>query len=318
MAEVFCQHGLGFQADFTAPLITARQMLARKAHIYAFLRSLGLGATSEMLMAEQFRLVARQIPILYSVIIINCLFMAALASTQVSAVLAFAFPGAAIPIMLFRIGNWRRLTRRLIAAEDYIGMRKALRVTTIMANVLAAVLAVWSIVILLQVPPDKVAFVPVFTILSMITCAYCLSAYPIAAYSVMLSDSTYIAVAMAWTGDQVLIAMALNIGLVSLMVVYMARHQFGQLRRLVRSTDRLRQQRSQARDLAYQDQLTGLSNRRALIEQMRRRKGNQDPSQVGLIMIDLNGFKTSERYLRSSGRGSAAHYRQQSTDSGFG
>lgn len=40
--------------------------------------------------------------------------------------------------------------------------------------------------------------------------------------------------------------------------------------------------------------------------------------QVGLIMIDLNGFKTSERYLRSSGRGSAAHYRQQSTDSGFG
>ena len=147
-------------------------MLARKAHIYAFLRSLGLGATSEMLMAEQFRLVARQIPILYSVIIINCLFMAALASTQVSAVLAFAFPGAAIPIMLFRIGNWRRLTRRLIAAEDYIGMRKALRVTTIMANVLAAVLAGWSIVILLQVPPDKVAFVPVFTILSMITCAY--------------------------------------------------------------------------------------------------------------------------------------------------
>ncbi len=266
-------------------------MFARKAHVYAFLRSLGFGPTSEMLMVEQFRLIAQQIPILYSVIIINCLFMAALASTQVSALFAFAFPGAAIPIMLFRIGNWRRLTRRLIAAEDYIGMRKALRVTTIMANVLAAVLAVWSIVILLQVPPDKVAFVPVFTILSMITCAYCLSAYPIAAYSVMLSGSTYIAVAMAWTGDKVLVAMALNIGLVSVMVVYMARHQFGQLRRLVRSTDRLRLQRSHARDLAFQDQLTGLSNRRALIEQMRRRKARNDPSPVGLIMIDLNGFK---------------------------
>lgn len=266
-------------------------MFARKPHIYAFLRSLGLGATSEMLMAEQFRLVARQIPILYSVIIINCLFMAALASTQVSAVLAFAFPGVAIPIMIFRIGNWRRLTRRLIANEDFAGMRKALRITTVMANVLAVVLAIWSIVILLKVPPDKVAFVPVFTILSMITCAYCLSAYPIAAYSVMLSGSTYIALAMAWTGDKVLIAMALNIGLVSVMVVYMARHQFGQLRRLVRSTDRLRLQRSQARDLAFQDQLTGLSNRRALIEHMRRRSRHHEQAYVGLIMIDLNGFK---------------------------
>lgn len=244
-----------------------------------------------MLTIEQFRLVAQQIPVLYSIIVINCLCMAVLASMQVSPQLALAFPGAAVPLMLYRIKSWRTLSRRLLRSDNLAGMRKALKVTTILANLMAVFLAAWSIAILLSVEPDKAAFVPVFTILSMITCAYCLSAYPIAAYSVMLSGSTYIAVAMAWTGDKVLITMALNIGLVSFMVIYMTRHQYGQLRRLVRSSDKLKRQTGQARQLAYQDQLTGLPNRRALIAQLRRSRPVDVDQLSGLIMIDLDGFK---------------------------
>ena len=255
------------------------------------LRALGLDRASDMLVIEQFRLIAKQIPVLYLVIIINCVFMAGLASTQVQAELAFAFPACALPVMLYRVYSWRRRVTGLLEAADTAGMRKALRVTTIMANVLAAALAVWSVAILMNVNPDKVAFVPLFTILSMITCAHCLSAYPIAAYSVILSGSTYIALSMIWTEDPFLIAMALNIGLVSIMVVYMVRHQYRQLRRLVRSSDKLKRQSGQARVLAYHDQLTGLPNRRALIAQMRRQPHHNGSAMAGLIMIDLNGFK---------------------------
>lgn len=256
-----------------------------------WIHTLGLARADDLLTIEQFRLVAQQIPILYSIIVINCLCMAVLASMHVSPVLALAFPAAAVPLMLYRIRSWRTFSGRLLRSDNLAGMRKALKVTTILANLMAIFLAAWSIAILLSVEPDKAAFVPVFTILSMITCAYCLSAYPIAAYSVMLSGSIYIAFAMAWTGDKVLITMALNIGLVSFMVVYMARHQYGQLRRLVRSSDKLKRQTGQARQLAYQDQLTGLPNRRALIVQLRRSRPVDVGQLSGLIMIDLDGFK---------------------------
>lgn len=253
-----------------------------------WLRAIGLTRGSDMLVLEQFRLVAKQIPVLYSVIIVNCSFMALLASGQVAPILAIAFPAAAAPIMVYRIFAWQRMAERLLGTEDYEGMRKALSITTKTANFMAMVLAAWSIIILLRIEPDHAGFIPVFTILSMITCAYCLSAYPAVAYSVMLSGSAYIALALAWTGDGTLVAMALNIGLVAIMVVYMTIHQHGQLRRLVRSTDRLKRQSRQARQLAYQDQLTGLPNRRALIARLRRLRPG---AEAGVIMIDLNGFK---------------------------
>lgn len=262
-----------------------------RKHFGLWGRSLGLGRPDDMLVIEQFRLVAQQIPVLYTVIIVNCFFMAVLASMQVAPLLAFAFPGAITPIMLYRIASWRTLSGRLLGSHNFAGMRRALRITAGMANLLALLLAAWSIIILVSVDPNKAAFVPVFTILSLITCAYCLSAYPIAAYSVMLSGSTYIALAMIWTGNRVLTAMALNIGLVSFMVVYMARHQYAQIRRLVRSRERLKRQSSQARQLAYHDQLTALPNRRALIVQMRRPSRPGAALNGALIMIDLDGFK---------------------------
>lgn len=266
-------------------------MATRKPFAVRWVRALGLDEAGDRLIFEQFRLVAQQIPMLYGVIIVNCLFMAALASAQVRADVALAFPAGALPIMLYRVYTWRKNASRLVDLHDYAGMRKALRGTAIMANVLAAVLAVWSVTVMLNVDPDKVAFVPLFTILSLITCAHCLSAYPIAAYSVILSGSSYIAMSMAWTGDPFLIAMALNIGLVSVMVAYMARHQYRQLRRLVRSGDKLKLQSGRARSLAYHDQLTGLPNRRALIARTRRQPLQGGTVLAGMIMIDLNGFK---------------------------
>lgn len=266
-------------------------MNSRRTPLARWLHSLGLARPSEMLVVEQYRMIARQIPVLYSVIIVNCAFMAWLASSEVSPLLAFGFPAIAGPAMLLRIFVSRAQTRRLLGTEDYAGMRKALRITTIMANIMGLVLALWSVLILVEIDSSRAAFVPVFTILSMITCSYCLAVYPIAAYSVMLSGSTYIAVAMVWTGDPVLTAMAGNIGLVSLLVIYMAHQQYGQLCRLVRSGEKLRRQSGQARVLAYQDQLTGLPNRRALIGHMRRHRPADEADLAAMIMIDLNDFK---------------------------
>ncbi|MGE3691966.1 MAG: putative bifunctional diguanylate cyclase/phosphodiesterase [Novosphingobium sp.] len=264
-------------------------MAIKKPAFDKWLTALGLDRASDMLVREQYQLVAKQIPVLYAIIIINCFFMAAVAATLVSWNLAFAFPAIAIPVMIYRIYYWRRQGNNNLSNNDFSGMRRVLRGNAVMANVLAMLLAAWSVSILFHMPSRDAAFVPVFTILSMITCAYCLSAYPAAAYSVILSGSTYITAAMAMTGDFLLIAMAANIGLVSVMVVYMVAHQHGQLRRLVQSGSKLMRQRGHAKNLAHKDQLTGLSNRRALIHYMRSQRNRHGPA--AMIMIDMNGFK---------------------------
>lgn len=263
---------------------------------------LGIEPASDELVKEQFRLLASQIPLCYSVIIVNSAVMAILASSKVEFPLAALFPIIAIPVMIGRIITWRRRSKTSIATNDITAMRHALRGTVIAANVMSTVLAIWSVMLMWALPHSEIATVPLFTILSMITCAYCLSSHPVAAYSVIVSGTLYIAVAMAVTGVPMLITMAGNIVLVSGMVLYMVGHQHRQLRRVVGSRKSLDEQRHAAHELAHSDALTGLPNRRALLRALDSRRDHEPNVPVALLMIDLNGFKpVNDTYGHSAG-----------------
>lgn len=275
----------------------------RIAHVLTRFKALpGMEPASDELVKEKFRLLANQIPLCYSVIIVNSVVMSLLVSGKVDLILAFLFPTIAIPVMFARIVAWRRRSKASIAENDVAGMRHALRGTVIAANLMAMILANWSVAIMRALPAQDIAVVSMFTILSMITCAYCLSSYPVAAYSVIGSGTLYIAAAMAMTGVPMLIAMAANIVLVSGMVVYMVGHQHKQLRRVVGSRKCLDDQRRIAQELAQSDPLTGLHNRRALLQALEARREAYPDNPVALIMIDLNGFKpVNDTYGHSAG-----------------
>jgi diguanylate cyclase (GGDEF)-like protein len=55
---------------------------------------------------------------------------------------------------------------------------------------------------------------------------------------------------------------------------------------------RLRHQRDMARSASYTDELTGLSNRRYLMEQLQARLGEHKASQLTLVLLDLDRFKS--------------------------
>jgi diguanylate cyclase (GGDEF)-like protein len=53
----------------------------------------------------------------------------------------------------------------------------------------------------------------------------------------------------------------------------------------------LRQERDQARKAAFSDELTGLSNRRYLLENLRRKLGPHKASAAAVVLLDLDHFK---------------------------
>lgn len=263
---------------------------------------LGMKPASDELVKEQVWLLANQLPLCYSVIIVNSCVLAILVSGKVNLVLSFFFPAIAIPTMIFRIITWTRSSKKAVRRNDVPAMRRILRGTIIGANVMAIILAAWAVSIMRALTETDIAIVPLFTILSLITCAYCLSSYPIAAYSVIGTGTLYIAIAMVSTGVPMLIAMAANIVLVSGMVVYIVGHQHRQLRRVVGSRKSLDEQRQLAHDLAHSDPLTGLPNRRALLRAVDAGRTTSPNMPVALIMLDLNGFKpVNDTYGHSAG-----------------
>jgi diguanylate cyclase (GGDEF)-like protein len=271
--------------------------------IYSRVRHLlGVDHGSDALTREQFRLLAEQIPLMYGVVIVNSLFMAWATLSYAGWSLAFTFPALAIPVMAYRVLVWRKRSQVGLEHFSLSTMRKALNGNVIAANVLAALLALWATRIMATLPADALAFVPLFTILSMVVCAYCMASYPIAAYSVIVSGSTYIAYALFSRDNPMLSAMAANIFLVSVLITYMVSRQYSQLRHLIESHGELASQRAFADDLAHRDQLTGLPNRRGLLAALHYRAQRAPDLPVGVVMIDMNGFKpVNDTYGHSAG-----------------
>ena len=60
---------------------------------------------------------------------------------------------------------------------------------------------------------------------------------------------------------------------------------------LARAARRLRRQLDEIEQLAYQDNLAGLPNRRAFLAEARRAIDGEPEEQVGVILVDLDRFK---------------------------
>ena len=252
--------------------------------------ALGLQRASDELAREQFRVLSRQIPILYTIVFINSLFMAFAVLDSAGLLLAFGFPGILIPVMAIRFFLWRKRGRD-IEQVNVSEIRRSLRGIVLAATSMSVLLGVWAVAVMWAVPAQYYAFIPLFTILSTITCAYCLIALPAAIYSVILTGSLYLLLAMGLTGDFMMIGMAANILLVCALLVYMATNQFAQMSRIVAARSDMHEQHSHANQLAHNDHLTNMPNRRAFMDALARLHAEHRDKPVAVAMIDLNGFK---------------------------
>jgi diguanylate cyclase (GGDEF)-like protein len=256
-----------------------------------WLQSLGIERTDDDLAREQYRVIAQQMPLLYLLVFINSVFLSAVASDHVSFIHASVFPAVAAVAMVVRGYTWRKRSIRYSGNESMSEIRKALRGNIIAANVMAIVMGIWAGSLVFSLPASIVSYVPLFAILSMIACTYCLLSLPLAAYSIIISGSSMITLAMIATGEKTMVTMAVNIAMGCLVIIYMVSHQYAQLRRIVQSRSALTEQQEITHKMAHQDQLTGLPNRRAFLDALESRKLGQAEATVALALLDLNGFK---------------------------
>jgi len=248
----------------------------------------------DALIREQYRVLCRQVPTMYLMLLINCLFLAAFASISVSAGIAFGMPLGIFIAIVVRMIAWMR-RKSLPDAEPVTRVRKKLRVAECFAAILAIALTGWTIMLFHVLPPGDRLLVPLFTALSTITCGYCLLSLPVAAYAVLILGAVPISLALLVSGDLSAQASGLNILTVAGLILRMVTTQYGQLSRLVASRSEVMDEKMKVNRLAYRDDLTDLPNRRAFLAALdaahHGRVGRDPVPGIAVIMIDLDGFK---------------------------
>ncbi len=93
-----------------------------------FRDAFAIGDTTEplgrSLLVEQFRVLRKQVPVLYAVLVVNSISVGLLLPNTVSAWLRFALPGALLTACLLRLVQWLRMKQADFTAEEaYRGSR---------------------------------------------------------------------------------------------------------------------------------------------------------------------------------------------------
>ena len=104
------------------------------------------------LLIEQFRILTSQIPVLYSVLMVESASVSYVLPTSLPVWFRFGIPGALLLISAIRMIYWVKLRRVVPTAEQAL---KHLFKTRILASSLNAVFAVWTLVLFDSVEPDS-------------------------------------------------------------------------------------------------------------------------------------------------------------------
>lgn len=247
----------------------------------------------------QYGELRRQNPMLYALLMINTL---AVSYTHYAYAPAWLTVGATAVLIVFCIA---RLIFWMAFAEPASSITveravQALRSTMLLAAAAAMVFLIWAAMLDQYGGPLERAHIAVFTAVTVIGCIFCLVYVPQVALMVnglvMASVLTY----YLYVGNAVLIGIALNVTLVTAVMIRVLLTSFDGFAKLIRSQASLAAQQAEAERLgldnarlALTDVLTGLPNRRyfftRLDDTLREHKASGERFAIGVF--DLDRFK---------------------------
>jgi diguanylate cyclase (GGDEF)-like protein len=239
---------------------------------------------------EQHRQLKGHMITLYLCLLANSLFMAIAVSPSVHPLVAWSVPSLLFTITVIRLRFWY-LNK---GSQDNLPIQTVkaeLASSPKMTLVLSLILCFWSFGILYNADQSVRSFVALFAVLNSITCAYCIMSVPTSAHMVIGLGSFPISVGMIFTGDRLLMIMAVNMIVIGFLVVKMINAQFRQLRRIVTTNSEIKAEKSKVNRLAYRDHLTDLPNRRAFMNTLTKLEVEDAGQGLAALMIDLDGFK---------------------------
>lgn len=251
--------------------------------------------TSPELATAQYRALRNQIPLMYALMIVDAAFLAVATFREVPLLLSIGAPILLALMAASRAWIW---LKRPGALPEVANIRRYLRGTVVVAAILSAAFGGWGLVLMDFATAEQVFAIALYIFVGAIGCCYCLQALPAAARLVLLLGAAPVTVRLLLSNDWYLFGVGVNFILVAALIAKMlSSYHDGYIDMLnSRSEMLVEQARAQtaerrAQQLAYQDVLTDLPNRRALSENLAGLRFLAPERAVALLVLDLDHFK---------------------------
>lgn len=219
------------------------------------------------------------VPMLYAVGIFNILLVAILCAYQGLSPLSYGWMGVVALAAVFRMVKWMRRSRAPRAIED---PERMLRNMTCVAIGAIGGLSAWTVYAQLTGLIENLPVVPISLAFGATCIAHCLAPIKKAAVGSLLVGVVPPALVMTFTGPfQTSILGASMLTISFLMTVFIVESYNRIIAGIV--------MKEEIRRLAHSDALTGLANRRAMMELLEAADAGDAP--YALAMIDLDSFK---------------------------
>ena len=241
----------------------------------------------------QFRVFARQIPLLYFILSVNSLAIIYTFARFGHRWLTVYLPGLLVTFCVTRGWMWWRRSERAIAPENALRM---LRGTAWLAPIIAALFTVWGFTLYGYGDHYAKTQIVFYLALTMIGCTFCLTQLLPAALTVALIGVGPYSVYFFFADGGQFRAIAFNLALVALGTMANVLRNSRDFARLVLSQRELVAKHEETLRLsddnfrlANQDPLTQFANRRAFIVKLKAL--SESAGEVAIAFIDLDGFK---------------------------
>ena len=259
-------------------------------------RALALSDEPEVILA-QYREITRQVPLLYSLLIVNTAAVAFTHRQFAPPVLTYVMPGVLCVVSLLRILQWR-FPRK--APLDVAAARAQLKRSIVFAGAFGLIAVLWALSLGQYGGPYEQGHVALYISITVIACIFCLMSLPQAALlGCLLVTGPYLAYYFAQRST-VWSAIAINIALVSLVMIRIILNSFKAFVDLVRSQRDMAAKTAEAERLgeenarlAMTDSLTGLPNRRYFFSRLEAaiEAARSTDARFAVGVLDLDRFK---------------------------
>lgn len=238
----------------------------------------------------QYHQLKSQIPFLYAVLVVNAI---AVAYTHFDVAPAYLTVGVLIPMVfltLLRMIAWLRAGT--FQPDRDTAVRK-LRQTMFFGAVISAIYIAWSLSLDGYGGPYERGHVALFIAITVIGCIFCLVHVPQAAFLVMVIVTIPYMVYYLSRGQDVYIAMAMNIFLVCLVILKVLLNTYRGFCKLIETQQETERLNAENEHLAQTDSLTSLPNRRYFFSRLNDQISTSAAAhgQFAVGIVDLDRFK---------------------------
>ena len=258
-------------------------------------------AFGRALLNERYRLLQRQIPLVYLLALAN---VGGFHMAHRLSLATLIHPANwVVVLVLVRLGYWLRTRNRELPPEAILG---ELRRTLFFAALFSLAAIFWSITFLLRSPDDtQQELVILFASLAAVGVSYGMSGFPAAARMPLLLFALPFSAFLAFSPNPAHLGVGACLFLITLLTLRLIDLQDRGFVEIVRSRSAVENERERAdlakqealaekarvRQIADSDPLTGLANRRAFLDALGRRLADPAAPPFSVALLDLDGFK---------------------------